>query len=48
MFKMDERESIKDFVQRFTVITNQLMLLSRTFDNTHLVHKALRSLIEEW
>ena len=47
MFKMEERESIKDFVQRFTTITNQLMLLSRIFDDADLVPKVLRSLIEE-
>ena len=45
---MEEQDSIKDFVQRFTAITNQLMLLGRTFDNVDLVHKGLRSLTEEW
>ena len=48
VFKMQERESIKDFVQRFILITNQLIPISRTFDNANIVHKVLRSLIEEW
>ena len=48
MFKMEEGESIKDFMLRFIAITNQLMLLSRTFDNVDLVHKVLRSLTKEW
>ena len=33
MFKMGEGESINNFVQIFIAITNQLMLLGRTFDN---------------
>ena len=45
---MDERELIKDFVQRFTSSTNQLMLLGRSFDNANLVHKMLKSLTKEW
>ena len=45
---MEERESIKNFVQIFILITNQLILLGKTFDNVNLVHKVLRSLIEEW
>ena len=48
MFKMEKGESIKDFVQRFTTLINQLMLLGRTFDNANLVHKVLRSLTEDW
>ena len=48
MFKMEERESIKDFMQRFTTINNQLMLFVRTFNNANLVHKVLRSLTKEW
>ena len=48
MFKMEEGESIKDLIQRFTTITNRLILLGRTFDNANLVHKVLRSLINEW
>ena len=48
MFKMAEEELMKDLVYRFIVITNQLMLLGKTFDNANLVHKVLRSLIEEW
>ena len=41
MFKMEEGESIKDFMQRFITITNHLMLLGRTFDNADLVHKGI-------
>ena len=48
MFKMEEGETIKDFVQRFTTITSQLMLLGRTFNNVNLFHKVLRSLGKEW
>ena len=48
MFKMEEGESIKDFVQRFIALTNQLMLLGRTFDNANLVHMVLKSLIKDW
>ena len=44
---MEEDESIKDFVKRFTTLTNQLMLLGRTFDNAYLVHKVLRTLTED-
>ena len=47
MFKMKGGESIK-FIQRFKAITNQLMLLGRSFDNADLVHKILRSLVKEW
>ena len=47
MFKMEERKSIKDFVQRFTAITNQLIFLGRAFDNVVLVHKVLRSLTKK-
>ena len=48
MFKMEEGELIKDFMQRSTTITNQLMFLTRSFDNANLVHKVLRSLTKEW
>ena len=48
MFKMEEGKSIQDFIQRLIVITNHLILLGRTFDNANLVHKILKSLIEEW
>ena len=48
MFKIEEGESIKDFVQRFTTLTNQSMLLSGTFDNADLVNKVLRSLTKYW
>ena len=48
MFKMEERQLIKDFMQRFTTLTNQIMLLGRTFDNVDLVYKVLRSLTKEW
>ena len=48
MFKMEEGESIKDLIQRFTTITNHLMLFGRSFNNANLVHKLLRSLIKEW
>ena len=48
MFKMEERELIKDFVQRFIALINQLMLLGRTFNNADLVYKVLRSLTKEW
>ena len=44
MFKMEEIESIKDFIQRFVAIINQLMLFGKSFDNVDLVHKFLRSL----
>ena len=47
MFKYEEGEFIKDMIQRFTTITNNLMLLGRTSNNVDLVHKILRSLIEE-
>ena len=47
MFKVEEGESIKDFVQRFTTLTNQT-LLGRTFDNADSVYKVLRSLTKEW
>ena len=47
VFKMEEGESIKDFVQRFTALTNQLMLLGKTFDNVDLVDKVLRSLMKD-
>ena len=42
--KNEEGESIKDLLQRFTTLTNQLMLLGRTFDYADLVHKILKSL----
>ena len=45
---MEESESIKDLIQKFIIIANQLMLLGRTFDNADLAHKILRSLIKEW
>ena len=45
---MEEGELIKDFNKRFTVITNQLMLFGRSFDNVDLVHKMLRSLTKMW
>ena len=45
--KVEEGESIKDFVQIFTAITNQLMFLGRKFDKANFVHKVLRSLTEE-
>ena len=45
---MDKGDSIEDFVQRFTTLTNQFMLVNRTFGYEDLVHKVLRSLIEDW
>ena len=45
---MKEGKSIKDFIQRFIAITNQLMLFGKQFDNADLVHKVLRSLTKEW
>ena len=44
---MEEEESIKDLIQRFTTITNHLMTLGNTFDNVDLVHRILRSMIKE-
>ena len=48
MFRMKERDSIEDFIQKFTIIANYLLLLGRTFDNADLMHKNFRSLIKEW
>ena len=48
LFKMNDGESIKDMVQRFTAIINHLSILGRKFDNADLVHKVLRSLTIEW
>ena len=45
---MREGESIKDVIQRFIIIANNLMLLGRSLDNANLVHKLLTSLIEKW
>ena len=45
---MEEGKSIKNFMQRFTTITNQLILVGRTFDNANLVHQVIRLLTEEW
>ena len=47
MLKMEKRESIKDFVQRFTILTNHLILLGKTFDNADLIHKVLRLLTKD-
>ena len=48
MFKIEGENSIKDIMLRFITIINQLMLLSRSFDNIDLVYKVLRSLTKEW
>ena len=48
LFKMNDGESIKDMVQRFTAIVNHLNILGKKFDNADLVHKVLRSLTIEW
>ena len=48
MFKMEEEKFIKDLIERFTTITNHLILLGRTFDKVDLVHKILKSLTKEW
>ena len=48
MFKLEDGESFQDFVHRFIAITNQLMLLSKSFDNVDLVHNVFRSLAKEW
>ena len=45
---MNDGESIKDMVQRFTTIINHLSFLGRKFDNANLVHKVLCSLTIEW
>ena len=44
---MEEGKSIEDFMQRFTALTNQLMLLGRTFNNADLVHNLLKSMTKD-
>ena len=45
---MNDGESIKDTVQRFTILVNHLSILGRKFDNVDFVHKVLSSLTIEW
>ena len=47
LFKMNDGESIKDMVQRFSIIVNHLSILGRKIDNSDLVHRVLCSLTFE-
>ena len=48
LFKMDACESISDMFTRFTDIVNGLKSLGKSYDNTDLVRKVLRSLPRTW
>ena len=45
---MNDEESFKDIVQRFTTIVNHLNILGRKFDNANIAHKVLHSLTIKW
>ncbi|VFR02648.1 unnamed protein product [Cuscuta campestris] len=48
MFRMKEDENIDDMFDRFSKIVNDLHALKKTYTDTDLVRKVLRSLTSEW
>ena len=48
LFKMDANETITDMFTRFTSIINELNALGKTYANSDLVRKLLRSLSKSW
>jgi hypothetical protein len=48
LFKMKQEESISDMVTRFTNIINGLKALGKSYSNSELVRKLLRSLPSSW
>ena len=48
LFKMESNENIYAMFTRFTDIINSLKSLGRTYSNSDLVHKILRSLPRNW
>ena len=48
LFKMDVNETITEMFTRFTGIINELNALGRTYTNSNLVRKLLRSLPRTW
>ncbi len=48
MFKMKKDESIRDMFARFNAIINPLSSLGKTYTNSELVRKILRSLPKQW
>ena len=48
LFKMKPNESIGEMFTRFCDITNSLQALGKTYPQSDLVRKVLRSLTPEW
>ena len=48
LFKMDANETITEMFTRFTGIINKQNALGRTYANSDLVRKLLRSLVRTW
>ena len=48
LFKIDTNESIAEMFTRFTCIINELNALRRTYANSNIVRKLLRSLPKNW